>query len=89
MPLEHCDIRAVVKQPAQDSQSRPRPRGTSKLLSTSQGVGLALLRLEHVEGAERGNLTLQAEIGDGEQERRCWSVSPWWPDWWPHKPSDQ
>ena len=59
-----------------------RPRGTGKLLSSIQGVGLALLRLEHVEGLERGDLKFEvsgADVGGG----ASWFVKSWWPDWWP------
>jgi folate-binding Fe-S cluster repair protein YgfZ len=61
-----------------------RPRGTGKLLSTIKEVGLALLRLEHVEGLERGDLKFELQGSDnGEDTQRL--VTPWWPDWWPNK----
>jgi folate-binding Fe-S cluster repair protein YgfZ len=64
-----------------------RPRGTGKLLSTVNEVGLALLRLEHVEGFERGDLKfelLRGEVGaSGNGHDTQWLVSPWWPDRWP------
>ena len=64
-----------------------RPRGTGKLLSTVNEVGLALLRLEHVEGLERGDLKfelLRGEVGEsGNGHDTQWLVSPWWPDRWP------
>ncbi|KAI0301822.1 hypothetical protein B0F90DRAFT_1809932 [Multifurca ochricompacta] len=62
-----------------------RPRGTGRLLSTVRGVGLALLRLEHVEGLEKGNLKfelLDGEAGASDNDTR-WLVAPWWPGWWP------
>jgi len=66
-----------------------RPRGTGKLLNTIKDVGLALLRLEHVEGLERGDLKfeLQGEkVGASDNgEDTPWLVTPWWPDWWPSK----
>ncbi len=66
-----------------------RPRGTGKLLSTVKDVGLALLRLEHVEGLERGDLKfkLQGEKADTSDngEDTQWLVTPWWADWWPNK----
>jgi transferase CAF17, mitochondrial len=59
-----------------------RPRGTGKLLSTIHGVGLALLRLEHVEGLEKGDLKFELS-GEGVDDSAPWLVKPWWPDWWP------
>ena len=64
-----------------------RPRGTGKLLSTVNDVGLALLRLEHVEGLERGDLKFEllgGEVGTPVDDAQ-WLVTPWWPDWWPKK----
>jgi hypothetical protein len=57
----------------------PRPRGTGKLLTSLRGVGLALLRLEQVEGVEKGHLELEVETPEGHKH----VVSHWWPDWWP------
>lgn len=57
------------------TESRPRIRGTGKLLSSTQGVGLALLRLEQVDLVEKG--VLNFHIDDS------WKISYWWPDWWP------
>jgi transferase CAF17, mitochondrial len=66
-----------------------RPRGTGKLLTTIKEVGLALLRLEHVEGLERGDLKFELqgeEVGASDKgEDTQWLVTPWWPDWWPNK----
>lgn len=66
-----------------------RPRGTGKLLCTIKEVGLALLRLEHVEGLERGDLKFELqgeEVGASDKgENTQWLVTPWWPDWWPNK----
>ena len=62
-----------------------RPRGTGKLLSTLRGVGLALLRLEHVEGLEKGDLKFElvdeGVVAPNDKTPPC--VTPWWPDWWP------
>jgi len=64
-----------------------RPRGTGKLLSTVNDVGLALLRLEHVEGLEKGDLKFELLSGEvdasGNGDDTSWFVKPWWPDWWP------
>jgi hypothetical protein len=64
-----------------------RPRGSGKLLSTVKDVGLALLRLEHVEGLENGDLKFELQGGEvgasGDGRDTQWLVTPWWPDWWP------
>ena len=60
----------------------PRPRGTGRLLSNSRGVGLALLRLEHVHGVSTGDLALEVEGGENEKI----GVTPWTPDGWPTMP---
>jgi hypothetical protein len=84
------DIRAAITGPKTDDRPSPRPRGTSKLLSSTQGVGLALLRLEHVEGAARGELGLGFEFEEGgegdDKVAKKWGVTSWWPDWWPTRP---
>jgi len=54
---------------------------------------LALLRLEHVEGAASGELRFGFEFeeeGEGEEKvKRSWGVTSWWPDWWPERPSEE
>jgi len=83
------DIRASMTRSSIDDRPTPRPRGTSKLLSSTQGVGLALLRLDHVEGAARGEMALGFEFGEEKMEEkvpRKWEVTSWWPDWWPTRP---
>lgn len=87
--LPGLDIRASALQPPDSSRPTARPRGTGKLLSSVQGVALALLRLEHVEGAQRGNLKLEFEAGAGDGQTTKWGVSHWWPHWWPHEPPKQ
>ncbi|KAF8076317.1 Aminomethyltransferase folate-binding domain-containing protein [Lyophyllum atratum] len=72
-----------------DNRIIPRPRGVGKLLSTHQGVALALLRLEQVEAAERGDLRFEFMSEDSARESvGTWSLSHWWPDWWPHQPEE-
>jgi transferase CAF17, mitochondrial len=85
----NLDIRPVVVQEPGSEGRRPRPRGTGKLLTTSeQGVGLALLRLEQVEGAEKGDLRLEFDASGGEG-KDTWIAAHWWPDWWPHSEAEQ
>lgn len=84
--LPGLDIRASrTHAPAEGRVARPR--GTGKLLSTVKEIGLALLRLEHVEGLERGDLKFEllgGEVGaSGNGHDTQWLVTPWWPDWWP------
>jgi hypothetical protein len=81
----NIDIRASISRAPDDTRPTPRPRGTGKLLSSSQGVGLALLRMEHVEGSQSGNVNLEFEV-DHEGQKANWRVSHWWPDWWPRQP---
>ncbi|KAI0320225.1 Aminomethyltransferase folate-binding domain-containing protein [Amylostereum chailletii] len=57
----------------------PRPRGTGALLSNTQGVGLALLRLEHVDKVQTGDLKLELASAEGEPLR----VTPWRSEYWP------
>lgn len=83
------DIRASIIHSQADDRPTLRPRGTGKLLSSTQGVGLALLRLEHVEGAARGELGLGFEFEEGEEGMKVvkkWGITSWWPDWWPTRP---
>ncbi|KAF5369824.1 hypothetical protein D9758_001114 [Tetrapyrgos nigripes] len=58
---------------------RPKPRGSGKLLSSTQGVGLALLRTDWVSDVEKRNITLQVKSA----AEKPWFVTPWWPEWWP------
>ncbi|KAF9498406.1 Aminomethyltransferase folate-binding domain-containing protein [Pleurotus eryngii] len=74
------DIHArVLRQPG-DDRPIPRPRGTGKLLSNVQGMGLALLRTEHVAAVENG--TAQLEVSDP-KTGDVFQIEHWWPDWWP------
>ena len=61
-----------------------KPRGTGKLLNNVQGIGLALLRTDHLEAMDKGEVGLV--IGEGAEQRR---VSYWYPDWWPHRVEGQ
>lgn len=71
-------VRAIATNP--DGSRKPRPRGTGKLLSSIDGVGLALLRLEQVTAVEKGESEFYIDAPDGDATV---SVSPWRPDWWP------
>ncbi|KAH8118455.1 Aminomethyltransferase folate-binding domain-containing protein [Phellopilus nigrolimitatus] len=86
--LVHSDVRAVFSEAS--TSPRPRIRGTGKLLSTTQGVGLALMRLEHVDLVEKGLMKFQIESGETEpeSEKTIWNVSHWWPEWWPVQASE-
>ena len=57
-----------------------KPRGTGKLLNSVKGIGLALLRTDHLEAVDKGGVGLA--IGEGPEQKH---VSYWYPDWWPHR----
>ncbi|THV08625.1 Aminomethyltransferase folate-binding domain-containing protein [Dendrothele bispora CBS 962.96] len=57
---------------------RPKPRGSGRLLSSTHGVGLALLRTDWVGDVERSNISL--ELRDGSKKL---FATPSWPNWWP------
>ncbi|KAI9067627.1 Aminomethyltransferase folate-binding domain-containing protein [Trametes sanguinea] len=78
------EIRPQAVQSSDESAPRPRARGTGKLLSSTRGVGLALLRLEQVEAVEQGRARFFLTTGEGQE----WGVTPYWPDWWPQKPDE-
>ncbi|KAL6306687.1 Aminomethyltransferase folate-binding domain-containing protein [Sparassis latifolia] len=80
------DIRTHHVSTQDDGAPKPRPRGTGKLLSSIHGVGLALLRLEHVSAVENGTATFELKV-DGDD--RTWGVSHRWPDWWPRPTLEQ
>lgn len=79
------DIRGVTNQDVDQDKPQPRPRGSGKLLSSSNGLGLALLRLEQVEAAEQGRLTFSMDVAGGSGAQTNWGVSHWRPEWWPQK----
>ncbi|KAG2013729.1 mitochondrial protein [Coprinopsis cinerea AmutBmut pab1-1] len=79
------DIKPVQQKDnaAEGATRTPRPRGTGKLLSTTtHGVGLALLRLEHVAAQQAGNIRLDLSHEGG----ASLSITPWVPSWWPSQP---
>jgi len=61
-----------------------KPRGTGKLLNSVKGIGLALLRTDHLEAVDKGGVGLV--IGEGLEQRR---VSYWYPDWWPRRAEEE
>ncbi|KAI0356577.1 Aminomethyltransferase folate-binding domain-containing protein [Trametes cingulata] len=83
LPLQ-LEIRPQGVQTADESAPRLRARGTGKLLSSTRGVGLALLRLEQVAAVEQGRARFSLTNSDGQE----WGVSPYWPDWWPQPPAE-
>ena len=82
--ISGLSIRASLTHPPGEGRVA-RPRGTGKLLNTLRGVGLALLRLEHVEGLEKGDLKFELvdEGAVASANSTPTFVTPWWPDWWP------
>lgn len=82
----NVDIKPSLILKAGVEKTGTRPRGMGKLLSIQKEVGLALLRLEHVAGIQRGEIKLDLEIStEGDQQMFC-SVIPFWPEWWPSDP---
>ncbi|KAF8592562.1 Aminomethyltransferase folate-binding domain-containing protein [Ramaria rubella] len=69
------------------SDGKSRPRGTGKLLSSVGNVGLALLRLEHVEGVSRGLADFELEVDELNKQR--WRVVHSWPTGWPVRGVDE
>jgi transferase CAF17, mitochondrial len=61
----------------------PRLRGTGKLLSSIGNIGLALLRLEHVEAVHQGLATFQMVTGEEGHEKQAWRIVNLWPSGWP------
>ncbi|KAJ7700021.1 Aminomethyltransferase folate-binding domain-containing protein [Mycena rosella] len=78
------DIRGVTTAPTDQDKLHPRPRGNGKLLSSSNGLGLALMRLEQVDAAEQGRLAFSMEV-ETDGSKTNWGVSYWRPDWWPRR----
>ncbi|QRW05405.1 glycine cleavage system T protein [Ceratobasidium sp. AG-Ba] len=83
LPL-HTSIQAErLPSSSSDTSNRPtRPRGTGTLLSNVNGLGLALLRLEHVDGVEQGELEMNLVLPT-DQHSAKWMVRPKRPTWWP------
>lgn len=75
------DIKPVLtpRAPDDDLPPIPRPRGSGKLLTNMQGVGLALMRLEQLDAATRGDMTLQVQGPEG----KMYGVSHWVPEGFP------
>lgn len=61
-----------------------KPRGTGRLLNSVKGIGLALLRMDHLEAVDKAAIGLV--VGEGPEQR---GVSYWHPDWWPHRVEEQ
>ncbi|KAJ7667956.1 Aminomethyltransferase folate-binding domain-containing protein [Mycena polygramma] len=79
------DIRGVSTESMDQDKPRPRPRGNGKLLSSSNGLGLALLRLEQVESVEQGKLAFSMDVEAEDGTKTNWGLSHWRPEWWPRK----
>ncbi|KAG7097030.1 hypothetical protein E1B28_004423 [Marasmius oreades] len=76
------DIKPTVL--SSSAERVPRPRGIGKLLSSTHGVGLALMRLEHLAGVEKKELDLRLH-SDRSDSSESYHVEHWWPEWWPRK----
>lgn len=58
---------------------RPKPRGSGKLLTTIDDVGLALLRIEHVDSVQVGEMGMEIVSTEGEKARVLPRRLGWWP----------
>ncbi|KII94791.1 hypothetical protein PLICRDRAFT_33599 [Plicaturopsis crispa FD-325 SS-3] len=74
--------------PMADGTPRPRPRGSGRLLSSTQGVGLALLRYSALGQPQKAERRLLVEVPVEGGVERQWAASYWWPDWWPKQPAE-
>ncbi|GJE84610.1 aminomethyltransferase folate-binding domain-containing protein [Phanerochaete sordida] len=74
-------VRAIASSP--DGARKPRPRGTGKLLSSIDGVGLALLRLEQASAVEKGESEFYVDATADDGSSISVPVSSWRPEWWP------
>ncbi|KAF9263473.1 Aminomethyltransferase folate-binding domain-containing protein [Marasmius fiardii PR-910] len=63
-------------------QRVPRPRGSGRLLSSTHGLGLALMRLEHLAGVEKKELDLRLR-SESDDNLKTYHIEHWWPEWWP------
>ena len=77
------DIRPTITR-TDDQTPTPRPRGTGVLLSSTRGVGLALLRLEQVDLVKQGRAKFSLTDGEG----KPWLVTAYQPHWWPKAPQE-
>ncbi|KAI0771921.1 Aminomethyltransferase folate-binding domain-containing protein [Trametes elegans] len=75
------DIRPTITR-TDDQTPTPRPRGTGVLLSSTRGVGLALLRLEQVDLVKQGRAKFSLTDSGG----KPWLVTAYQPHWWPKAP---
>ena len=93
LPPIGVDVRLAVppslENELEEGVRKPRPRPTGKLLAAvpHEGgvVGLALLRLEHLDSVERGELNLTVGNEDGAN----WTICHRWPEWFPKKGVDE
>jgi hypothetical protein len=49
-------------------------------------LGLALLRLEHVESVLNNELFFEVE---NPNDSKTWQALPWWPNWWPEPTAEE
>ncbi|KAG6900924.1 hypothetical protein C0993_004361 [Termitomyces sp. T159_Od127] len=71
--------------PSSQAPSYPSDISISSMhIRSPEGARLALLRLEQVEAAEQGELSLRFNVNSGPSEG-TWEIQHWWPDWWPRR----
>ncbi|KAH7100661.1 Aminomethyltransferase folate-binding domain-containing protein [Auriculariales sp. MPI-PUGE-AT-0066] len=92
-PPVGSDIRlsvpASLENEIEEGTRKPKPRPSGKLLTAipwnGAFAGLALLRLEHLDAVERGELDLSMSTETGSS----WSVRHHWPKWFPKRGVDE
>lgn len=68
-----------------------RGRSSGRILSTQDGVGLALLRIEQVESVWRGDGKMTVSFGveeEGKEGISGWEIRPFASRWWPVKAAE-
>ena len=65
-----------------DVQPKSKSRSSNKLLSSVNNDALALLRLDQVSAAEKGEISFRLAGKEGRTLEDC-TLTHHWPDWWP------
>ena len=80
-------IFAVSTKDSDGSQLKSNSRTSNKLLTTVGSNALALVRLDQVDAAEKGEVVFRLANDDKGLTKDC-TVTHRWPEWWP-RPQEQ